>query len=129
MYANSYNEKHHSPLISRVVHVIIIQIFRAGRIILFISLLAAGLGCSHACERTIVRGVAEESKSGLVVNGVMILGLSQPDIDRFRGKQVQAIGCLERNHPFRIDSSAKEKKQGFDMPVLSRITSISIISQ
>ncbi|HOP62669.1 MAG TPA: hypothetical protein PK358_08835 [Spirochaetota bacterium] len=72
-------------------------------------------------------GVAERSKAGLVVAGVMITTMPEEDIEKFAGKRLRVRGLVEKNHKWRVDDKDPVKRQGFNMPVMYEVISIEII--
>ena len=73
-------------------------------------------------------GIAERSKAGLVVGGVMITSLTEEEMEKYTGKKLRVRGLVETNHKWRISEDDTVRKQGFNMPVMYRVISIEVIS-
>ncbi len=71
-------------------------------------------------------GIAERSKAGLVVGGVMITSLTEEEMDRYTGKKLRVKGLVENSHRWRINEGEPVKKQGFNMPVMYKVISIEV---
>lgn len=76
-----------------------------------------------------VEGVAEVSKAGLVIAGVMLL--DYPDKEKYEGKYVKAAGIINKDHQFKLKVYKKGEpvNQGFDMPIMTKIHSFEIIEK
>jgi len=76
-----------------------------------------------------VEGIAEVSKAGLVVGGVMLL--DYPDKEMYEGKYVKVTGVIEKENPFKLKEYKKGEpvNQGFDMPVMKTINFFDIIEK
>ncbi len=99
--------------------------------ILVISLLltlCSGLAAEEK-DLKIYEGIAERSKAGLVVSGVMITSLPESDLDKYAGKLVKVKGYVSYKHAFQIDENDPVKKQGFNMPVMYKVVSIEIVEK
>jgi len=77
----------------------------------------------------IVEGIAEVSKAGLVIEGVMLLDF--PEKEKYKGKYVRAAGIIDKDHPFKLNKYKKGEpvNQGFDMPVMIKIQFFEIIEK
>ncbi|HNO25534.1 MAG TPA: hypothetical protein PKK94_21310, partial [Leptospiraceae bacterium] len=64
-------------------------------------------------ERTLT-GTAQESKAGLVVDGVMITSLSAEEIKRYAGKKVRVKGLVGSKN-----ENIDRYSQGYTMPTLA----------
>lgn len=78
-------------------------------------------------EIKIYEGIAERSKAGLVVGGVMITSLTEEEMEKYTGKRLRVRGMVESNHRWCVNDDDPVKKQGFNMPVMYKIISIEVI--
>jgi hypothetical protein len=74
---------------------------------------------------TIVKGLAEESKAGLVVDGVVLIELE--DFEKYIGKNVIAEGKVNTDHPWSCNKPRKLITPCFDGPVLQDMKYIKIV--
>jgi hypothetical protein len=72
-------------------------------------------------------GIAERSKAGLVVGGVMITSLTEEEIEKYTGKKLRIRGIVETTHRWRVNEDDPVKKQGFNLPVMFKVISIEVI--
>jgi len=96
-------------------------------VILLLSLVYSSLPLSGNESKT-YEGIAERSKAGLVVGGVMITSLTEEEMEKYTGKRLRVRGIVESNHRWRASDDDPVKKQGFNMPVMSKIISIEVIN-
>jgi len=95
-------------------------------VIFLIAMIYSSLPLSGNEAKT-YEGIAERSKAGLVVGGVMITSLTEEEMKKYTGKLLRVRGIIDSNHRWRVSNDDPVKKQGFNMPVMYKIISIEVI--
>lgn len=72
-------------------------------------------------ESTVFSGTAQESKAGLVVDGVMITSLNSEDIRKYAGKKVKVKGVIGKKKEI-----PDKYSQHYTMPSLTRLDWIQL---
>lgn len=79
-----------------------------------------------------IKGYAEDSKSGLIVDGIVLIEIDPGDerFDKYVGKYLKVKGYVTYDHPWKPKVSEYNLvPQGFTLPVMSKITSIEILAK
>lgn len=75
----------------------------------------------HQEKSRIISGIAQESKAGLVIEGVMITSLNADDVQKFAGKKVKAKGIIRKKK-----ENPDKYSQDFTMPEMIKLEWIRI---
>lgn len=75
----------------------------------------------HQEKKRVIYGIAQESKAGLVVEGIMITSLTADDIKKFSGKRVKAKGIIRKRK-----ENPDKYSQDFTMPEMIKLEWIRI---
>lgn len=76
-----------------------------------------------------IEGIAQESVAGLVVSGALLDSLPAKDIEKYRGKYIEATGVVQENTCLDEIKKTGIQMQCFGGPSLTQIQSIKIIDK
>ena len=76
-----------------------------------------------------VEGEAVRSKGGLVVGSIMITDMTEEKMDLYSGKYLRVKGYVEKNHRWKVNENDVIKKQGFNMPAMTKVISVEVIEK
>ncbi len=100
-------------------------------IIITILSLACCAGTMSNSDIQTIEGIAQRSKAGLVVDGVMIIDADEDMVEKYAGKRVRIKGVISKDHPWQVPENNEDKnvpiRQGFNMPVMTEVHDISIV--
>lgn len=101
-------------------------------IIITMFMLACCAGTMSNNDIQTIEGIAQRSKAGLVVDGVMIIDAGEDMVEKYAGKRVRVKGVISKDHPWQIPENNEDKnvpiRQGFNMPVMTEVLEITVLN-